>query len=72
MNISDRLLSRTEVRQVTGMSRYLIDLLESEGAFPQRMRVGQRRVYWSGAEVSEFLETAKSQRPGFGSAEDRA
>ena len=62
MNNPDRLLRRPEVCRITGMSRYLIDLLEQNGSFPKRMLVGRRNVYWSEAEVLEFLNQAKSQR----------
>ena len=62
MSKADRLLRRPEVCRITGMTRYLIDLLEQNGSFPKRMLVGRRNVYWSEAEVLEFLDQAKSQR----------
>ena len=64
MNTNDRLIRRPEVSRMTGMTRYMIDLLEDVGAFPKRMRVGARSVFWSQAEVSDFVETAKQRRSG--------
>jgi len=62
MDNTDRLLRRTEVCRITGMTRYLIDLLEQNGSFPKRMLVGRRNVYWSEAEVSDFLNQTKNKR----------
>lgn len=62
MNNPDRLIRRPEVSRITGMTRYLIDLLEHAGAFPSRLQVGARAVFWSEAEVLEFIETAKQNR----------
>jgi predicted DNA-binding transcriptional regulator AlpA len=45
------------------MTRYLIDLLEQNGSFPKRMLVGRRNVYWSEAEVLDFVNQTKSKRP---------
>lgn len=55
----DRLVRRREVYSITGMSRYLIDLLEEAGEFPARVRVGQRAVFWSLNEVTAFVERTK-------------
>jgi hypothetical protein len=40
----------------------MIDMLEECGAFPKRMQVGHRNVYWSETEVSDFLNHTKSKR----------
>ena len=58
----DRLLRRPEVSRITGMTRYLIDVLEQNGSFPKRMLVGRRNVYWSEAEITEFVNQTKSMR----------
>ena len=62
MDNTDRLLRRTEVCRITGMTRYLIDLLEQNGSFPKRMLVGRRNVYWSEDEVLNFLQNTKNKR----------
>ena len=68
MSSLDRFLRRAEVCRLTGMSRYLIDMLEDCGAFPKRMQVGHRNVYWSETEVSDFLSQLKNQRALTGAA----
>jgi predicted DNA-binding transcriptional regulator AlpA len=62
MNANDRLIRRPEVQQITGLKRYMIDMLEETGAFPKRIRVGHRVVFWSAAEVVAFVEDAKLRR----------
>ena len=62
MITNDRLIRRSELRTLTGFSRYLSDLLEKEADFPQRIRVGRRAVFWSEAEVREYLEQLKQGR----------
>ncbi|WP_372707612.1 helix-turn-helix transcriptional regulator [Brevundimonas sp.] len=62
----DQLIRRAQVYAKTGMTRYLVDLLEGAGEFPARVRVGQRAVFWSQAEVDAFVERTKQAR-GLGS-----
>jgi len=62
MDISDRLIRRLDVQKITGMTRYMIDMLEEIDAFPKRMKVGQRNVFWSEAEVVRFVEQLKQKR----------
>lgn len=59
---SDRLIRRREAYALTGLTRYMLDLLEQSGAFPTRIRVGQRAVFWSLNEVTEFVERTKEKR----------
>ncbi len=59
MSNPDRLLRRAEVFRITGMTRYMVDLLEQAGAFPKRIQIGQRAVFWSEAEIAEFIEETK-------------
>jgi len=40
----------------------MIDMLEEIDAFPKRMKVGQRNVFWSEAEVVRFVEQLKQKR----------
>ncbi len=67
---SDQLIRRRELYALTGMSRYLVDLLEYSGAFPRRIRVGTRAVFWSLSEVAAFVDQAKAGR-GLGADELR-
>lgn len=62
----DKLLRRPDVQEITGFTRYMIDLLEGVGAFPKRMQVGRRNVFWSESEVVAFVEQAKCNRGGGG------
>jgi predicted DNA-binding transcriptional regulator AlpA len=64
MNSTDRLLRRSDVKNITGMTRYMIDMLEEHGGFPKRMQVGRRAVFWSEAEVIGFIEQTKQMRGG--------
>jgi len=58
----DRLIRRNTVFEITGMSRYMVDILEAAGEFPARVRVGQRAVFWSLNEVTAFVERTKQAR----------
>ncbi len=62
MIIADRLIRRSDVKKITGMTRYMIDMLEEADLFPQRMQVGQRNVFWSEAEVTRFVDQVKNSR----------
>jgi prophage regulatory protein len=62
MQTNDRLLRRPDVQKITGMTRYMIDMLEDLGGFPKRMQVGHRAVFWSEAEVIAFLDKIKQDR----------
>jgi prophage regulatory protein len=64
MDPIDRLIRRSEVQNITGMTRYMIDILEEHGEFPKRMQVGHRAVFWSEAEVIGFIEQTKQMRGG--------
>lgn len=58
----DQLLRRRHVYEITGMSRYMVDLLEGAGEFPKRISIGPRAVFWSAAEISEYIEQKKAAR----------
>lgn len=62
MSTDDKLIRRSDVQNITGMTRYMIDILEEHGGFPKRMQVGHRAVFWSKAEVIAFIEQTKHQR----------
>jgi prophage regulatory protein len=59
-----RLLRRRDVKRLTGMTRYLIDKLEAEGAFPRRIQLGERAVFWSADEVDRFVQAELARRTG--------
>jgi predicted DNA-binding transcriptional regulator AlpA len=44
------------------MSRYMVDLLEGTGEFPKRLSIGPRAVFWSAAEIAEYIEQKKAER----------
>ncbi len=50
---------RTEVEQITGLSRSTIYDLMSKGDFPRPVRLGSKIVAWPESKLSEWLE----QRP---------
>jgi predicted DNA-binding transcriptional regulator AlpA len=58
----DQLLRRRQVYEITGMSRYMVDLLEGAGEFPKRLSIGPRAVFWSAAEIAEYIEQKKAAR----------
>ena len=62
MFASDQLLRRKQVYDLTGMSRYMVDLLEGAGEFPKRLSIGPRAVFWSAAEIAEYIEKKKAAR----------
>jgi len=43
------------------MTRYMIDLQEELGLFPKRIRVGKRAVFWSAAEVDEYIRRLRER-----------
>ena len=51
----DRLLTRAEVEQITGLKRSAIYRLMEIGAFPRPYRVGSRAVRWSQREVLAWV-----------------
>ena len=64
---TDRLIRRQEAYALSGLTRYMLDLLEAAGDFPKRVHVGQRGVRWSRDEVAAFIERAKERRAADGS-----
>ena len=58
----ERLIRRPEVLRITGMTRYMVDLLEENGAFPKRVKIGQRAVFWPKTEIDAFISAQKQGR----------
>lgn len=53
--MKDRLLRRTEVEQVVGLSRSTIYRLIDEGQFPKPLRLGPNSVRWSENELQAWI-----------------
>lgn len=70
---AQRLLRLPQVLDRTGLSRSMIYLLESQGMFPKRVKVGLRAVAWPEDEVHLWVETRKaSRRPALTETEHHA
>ncbi len=52
-----RLLRRTEVLHLSGLSRSTLYEMVSKGAFPAPVRISARAVGWRAAEVEEWLKS---------------
>ena len=67
------LLRRAEVESLVGLGRSRIHKLESEGRFPQRVRLGDRAVAWRSDEIQQWIESRPRAQdaPAKGGIEDR-
>ncbi|MBH2769619.1 AlpA family phage regulatory protein [Serratia nevei] len=50
----DRVVREAECRQLTGLCRTTRYLMEKEGTFPTRRKLGGRSVGWMLSEISEW------------------
>ena len=74
-----RLLRREEVETLVGLSRSSLYAAMAKGDFPRPLRVGQRAVRWSEADLERWLATRAQANPddvysprgGDGDADDR-
>ena len=55
--MSDRLLRRRQVEEITGMSCSTIYRLMQDGAFPRPVRVGPAAVRWRQSDLTGWLES---------------
>ena len=55
--MSDRLLRRRQVEEITGMARSSIYRLMLQGDFPQSVRVGPAAVRWRESDITDWLES---------------
>ena len=55
----DRLLRRTEVEEIVGLSRSSIYRLKKEGLFPEPIRIGLRAVRWWLSDIQKWLSTRR-------------
>ncbi|MFT7574334.1 MAG: prophage regulatory protein [Alphaproteobacteria bacterium] len=59
---SDRIIDLAELTHMIGISKSHLSRLEKNGQFPQRIKIGQRRIGWSFNEFNEWLEERKNNR----------
>lgn len=52
-----KLLRRTEVEDITGLSRSSIYAMMSEGRFPKSIKIGLRAVAWRQDEIAGWIAT---------------
>ena len=57
----DRLLRRSSVEEVTGLSKASIYRLMDEGSFPPPVRIGTRAVAWPQSAIVEWIEARKAE-----------
>ena len=55
--MSDRLLRRRQVEEITGMARSSIYRLMQDGDFPPPVRVGPAAVRWRESDITGWLES---------------
>lgn len=65
--MTDKLLRRPFVEEVTGLSRSTIYAMMSDGKFPRPYRIGRRAVAWKESDLIEWLETRESALKHLGS-----
>ena len=59
--MSDSLLRRPDVEQLTGLSRASIYLAMQRGEFPRPVRIGRRMVAWPRSVIDDWIERRKSE-----------
>ena len=59
--MTDRILRLPEVIEKTGISRSSIYKQMQLGLFPKQLRLGERMVGWSEAEIEKHLEELSSR-----------
>ncbi|MBD8153333.1 helix-turn-helix transcriptional regulator [Pantoea agglomerans] len=55
---SDRIVREEECKHLTGLSRTTRFMLEKEGKFPLRRKIGGNRVGWLLSEISEWQQNS--------------
>jgi len=55
-HLVDRTIREPECRQITGLCRTTRYLMEREGKFPARRKLGGRAVGWMLSEIQEWLQ----------------
>lgn len=59
--ITERILAKKEVMQLTGLSKSTIYLYIQLGKFPASIRIGLRRVGWVESEINDWLRNTIEQ-----------
>lgn len=54
--VTDRLVREKERLKITSLSRSQAYLLEKEGRFPKRIRLGNRSVCWRLSDLLEWID----------------
>jgi predicted DNA-binding transcriptional regulator AlpA len=62
INDEIRLIRFRDVRRLTGLSRYQINALERDGAFPARYTAGERLLGWRLGDVMDWIKTLSVER----------
>ena len=62
--MSHYILRLPQVINATGLPRSSLDAKIAEGEFPAPIKLGQRSVGWSAAEVEAWIDSRISQRAG--------
>jgi prophage regulatory protein len=70
--MSDVFLRAEEVTRVTGIPRATRYELIAKGAFPKPIKLSQRMVAWSAAEISEWMQARIAARDGQAPARRRS
>ena len=61
-NEEDRIIRQPELLSLVGFSKSHLVRLEKSGQFPERIKLGDRRVGWSFNEVQEWVKARKYNR----------
>lgn len=60
LETTDRLVRENERRFISSISRSQAWVLEQQGLFPKRIRLGNRSVAWRLSELLKWVETRES------------
>lgn len=55
---NDRIVRENECKHLTGLSRTTRFMLEKEGKFPSRRKIGGNRVGWLLSEINEWQQNS--------------
>ena len=55
--MEQKILRRSEVQRVTGLSKATIWRLVKMGDFPRPIRLGARAVGWKSSEIADWIES---------------
>ncbi len=60
--MSERIYRLPEVKAKTGLSRSTLYAMIADDRFPKPIKLGERAVGWSEAEVAKWIEARKADR----------